>query len=588
MSASTADNGRSWLYVIEGNVDGQIVKPGQKAEIHSDFGVSDLGMNGLSNCAGPVTITESVRPVPITFARISDKLGDGQPDEIYLEFESLLREKDMLDSFDVYWGSPEIYRAFKARKDWTLDTIQGEPIVKPVLAKIDSSMEIKQVSYKEVIGQDTVWCNQTTMVEDTATHTMVETDVLDPITGLPVRYACGYKDKTKNAIKNDTLWNYVIDTTGHDTLLQKHTAMRIKIPEGVFLEKTFGDRNGKGLVMPRKGEEGGFFDKSYSLNDDCPPVLKSAKISKRGEIYVLRVELSEPLISSENDKAHILERSHEGKKNYYQPERAKLANLVDVTLWTFSFHEDDADDNVRIGDSLRLPTSLNSITMDKANLLPGEESPWVQVVGEIDDVDFRVKMAQPVSRTVLDEDLYAGNLPDRDEDFRLSILSGSEETLIAKGKKELYPYSSLLSYDTAAYKHGGPVFNIDVEMPILLQRDSLDNFAWKAHIGFAVDVYTNLGSHVTQTEYEFDLEDVGVDKLSADGTIHLKLEWLSHDGSPVAENGKAIATGPYVAKFVFHTKEEAIAMTANKKHPAGTVKKQSKEKKISLGFRRIK
>ncbi len=588
VSATTSDNGRSWLYVIEGNTNGQIVKPGQKAEIRSDFGVSDLGMNGLSDCAGPVTITESVRPVPVTFARISDLQGDGQPDEIYMEFASLLRQKDMLDSFDVYWGSPEIYRVFKEQGEWALDTIQGEKTVKPVLSKTDSTMDIKQISYNEVVGQDTNWCTQTTMEEDPVTHEMKEVDVIDPVTGDAVKYVCGFRDKTKKSIKYDTLWIYTIDTTGFDTLQNPHTVMRIKIPEGVFLKKTYGDRNGKGSVMPRKGEEGGFFDKSYTLNDDCPPVLTAARLSKNGEMYVLRVELSEPLVASNNDKAQFLERSHEGQKNYYRPAKANLDWYVDVMLWTFSFREDDADDNVRIGDSLRLPVQLNSITMDKASLLPGEESPWVIVVGEIDDVSFKVKMANSVSRGGMEDDLYAGFMPENNEDFRLSVLSEGKETLMANGKRKLESYSRMLTYDTAVYKHGGPVFNIDVEMPLLLQKDSLDNFAWKAHIGFTMDIYTNMGAHVTQTEYAFDLEDIGYDKLSSDGTIHLKLEWLLHNGNPVAENEKAIATGPYIAKFAFKSKEEAIAQTANKKYPAGTQKKQSKDKKLTLGYRRIK
>ena len=167
-------------------------------------------------------------------------------------------------------------------------------------------------------------------------------------------------------------------------------------------------------------------------------------------------------------------------------------------------------------------------------------------------------------------------------------MSGSVETLMAHGKEKLDSYSSMLAYDTAVYRHGGPVFNIDVEMPLLLQLDSLDNYAWKAHIGFSVDIYTNIGAYVTRTEYDFNLDDIGFDKLSSDGTIHLRLEWLPHEGNPTAENGKAIATGPYIAKFIFHTKEVSVAPTANKKYQAGKVKKQSKEKKVSLGYRRIK
>ena len=588
VSATTSDNGRSWLYVIEGNTDGKIVTPGQKAEIRADFAVSDLGMNSLSDCAGPVTITESVRPVPITFASINDSLGDGQPDEIYMEFESLLRQKDLLDSFDVYWGSPEVYRAFKDQKEWILDTIQGETVVKPILSKTDSSMEVKKISYKEIIGQDTVWCNQTTKEEDPTTHEMVDVDVLDPVTGLPVKYACSYKDKTKDAVRNDTIWNYVIDTTGHDTTREKHTAIRIKIPEDVFKNITYGSRGGKGSIMPRKGEEGGFFDKSYMMNDKCPPVLTSARLSKYSEIYMLRVELSEPLESTKNEKAHFLEREHENVKTYFNPSDKKPDHYVDVLTWSFTFREDDADNNVHIGDSLRLPTNLNSIMTDKVQLYPGENSPWVPVIGEIEDVKFKVKMASGLSTSAKDDDLFAGNMPEIGEDFRLSVVSQGVETLMARGKKKLESYGTVMSYDTAMYKHGGPVFDIDLETPLLLQTDTLNNFAWDASFSFTLNIYTNLGAAVTETSYSFDLDQIGYDKVSADGTIHLKLEWLPHDGNPQAENEKHIGTGVYKAKFVFKAKETAKAATANRKHRAGETKKQNDEKTVSMGFKRTK
>ena len=121
-----------------------------------------------------------------------------------------------------------------------------------------------------------------------------------------------------------------------------------------------------------------------------------------------------------------------------------------------------------------------------------------------------------------------------------------------------------------------------------MQKDSLEKIAWKADVAFSVNIYSNLGTQVTETEYSFNLDDIGFDKLTNDGTLQLRLEWLPHDGDPTAEIGKKIGTGAYVARFNFKTKETAIANTANRKHRAGTVKKQNKEKIVNLGYRRIK
>ena len=580
ISATTADNGRSWLYVISGNDGGLTVKQGQKAEILSNFSISDKFMNGLTTCRGPVTITESVRPVPVTLAKMWDKTGDGQPDEVYMEFESVLRAKDLLDSFDVYWGSPEIYRAFKTPKDWKLDTIRGESTLKPIQAKTDSAFKsVMKTPYDSIIGMDTSWSYMYSYTMDASG---------DPIDSTKTDSTKTIKPKTMTVYKVDSLWDYTLTTIDYDTVKSEHTLMHVSVPKGVYKNKTNGDHNGKGSVMPRKGEEGGFFDKSYVLNDDCPPVLTGARLSKYGNTYIVRAELSEPLVHTGNDKAHLLEWYHEGNRSYFQPQDASPARYASVPYWTFTYNEDDADRNIRIGDSLRLPAEINSIMTDMMKLYPGKESPWVPVIGEINDVRFRVKMAKGVTSSAKGDNLFAGNMPTHDEDFRLSVLSGATETIIANGKKKLSPYGSFVSYDTAAYVHGGPVFNIDVEMPLLLQKDSSDNFAWKVHIGFSMNIYSNTGSAVTQTEYGFDLEDIGYDKVGPDGTIHLKLEWLPHDGDPEADNGKKVGTGAYVARFNFKTKETAIANTANKKHRAGSNRKQNKEKTVSLGYKRIK
>ena len=61
-----------------------------------------------------------------------------------MEFEKVLRDKDMLDSFEVYWGNPAVYHSFvKPSSGWNVDTIRGEKTAKPVTAIVDSSMEEK-------------------------------------------------------------------------------------------------------------------------------------------------------------------------------------------------------------------------------------------------------------------------------------------------------------------------------------------------------------------------------------------------------------------------------------------------------------
>ena len=80
-----------------------MVKPGFRAQIDAAFNVTDMATNTLATCA-PVTIIESSRPVPVHYATITDLEGDGQPDEIYIEFVRVLKDKNIPDTVDVYWG----------------------------------------------------------------------------------------------------------------------------------------------------------------------------------------------------------------------------------------------------------------------------------------------------------------------------------------------------------------------------------------------------------------------------------------------------------------------------------------------------
>ena len=77
ISATTADNGRSWLYVISGNDGGLTVKQGQKAEILSNFSISDKFMNGLTK-AGIISKTgEGLNRKMLSELAISDPKAFG-------------------------------------------------------------------------------------------------------------------------------------------------------------------------------------------------------------------------------------------------------------------------------------------------------------------------------------------------------------------------------------------------------------------------------------------------------------------------------------------------------------------------------
>lgn len=126
--ATTNNGGKSWLFVVTGNDNGDYIPVGGIASIKSGFNITDEALNALdpaSPCAQGVKIAETPKPVPITLAEIRDNEGDGYADEIYLKFEKKLRPQDMLDSFVVEWGLKNITKSFLP-SDWTHTMEYGE------------------------------------------------------------------------------------------------------------------------------------------------------------------------------------------------------------------------------------------------------------------------------------------------------------------------------------------------------------------------------------------------------------------------------------------------------------------------------
>lgn len=582
-NVSTTDNGKSWLYVIEGNTNGAVVKKGFLAEVAETFVISDIAMNTLTNCAGPRTIAESVRPVPVTFARISDETGDGKPDEIYLEFEKVLRDKDMLDSFDVYWGNPAVYVAFKQpASGWSVDTVYGEKYAKPITAVVDSSMEEKKTIYKEVVGQKTIWCDQFEVVFDSALNVWDSVKVQDSL-GNTLQYACGLQDSTINVTKIDTIWSYVVDTTGFDTIQNVASAIRIDVPKGVYEKMTYGAKDGKGSVMPRKGEEGGFFDKTYSLNDDCPPIILSASWSARetnsGQMDLLEVNMSEPLDSVSGNSYYIERRRAGAGGVFLQP--YSIMNGDGLKKVTF-LYQDDAEDAVWFGDSIRLvPDAHKSFYKDKTGLFPGEENPWTPVSGAIDKVKFKVKMESSVTKKDPSIVPYSGQQLSEDEHFRLTVANEAGEKLIASGKETLEKVNTSIAKD---YKHAGPVFRLDITLPEVHDKTELGEYKRLYRMEIALMLYNNQGSFVNKMSYQFNLDELR-EFVTANNVLTLYLEWCSKEEAPVSLEGRKIGSGAFIGKFDFEAKAMYVA-----EHPdEGDNKKpiySDKSSMVTFGFKR--
>lgn len=588
VSSKSSDNGKTWEYVIEGNTGGSFVKQGFQAEIAAGFSVVDYASNALSDCNGPVTIIESVRPVPVKYAKIEDREGDGQPDEITIEFTKVLREKDMLDTIDVYWGNPEIYKAFaKPASGWTLDTLLGEKTAQPI-TKLDSangkwvlgSVKKECVRYEDKIS---FVIDTTRNIDSTVTPydtTIVRLDTVSTTT----EQVCAQYTQTQ-----DSTFVPQIDTVGWDSVQSQATVIRIPVSEGTFARMTYGSRGGNGMVLPRQGPIGGFFDdNTATLFDKCPPIILGATITKPVEsLFILRVNLSEPLTlvdSSDATGRYYLQKRRDSDMFYFA-NTGRFTNAQ--TSWTFSYSDAGSKNEIHVGDYIRLPIGAeNSIASDGSKNFAGEKNPWVPVQGDIESVSFKVAMRSSVTSVPTDGELYAGNVPTKDETFRLSYLAGDKETLIASGKKNLERISPV-TYDTASYVHAGPTFDIDVEIPLLLQLDSLGKPAWDATLKISANIYNNLGDAVTKTSGTISLSDLSEEALTSDGKIRLRLEWLTHNGiAPLADNSRHIGTGSFISQFSFKAHETAINNTENGKYRKGQTKKQSSSKTKSFGFRR--
>ena len=588
-STNSTDNGKSWQIVIEGNTDGSLVKQGFKAEIASSFGVTDLVGNALSTCNGPVTITESVRPVPARYASIIDSTGDGQPDIIYIEFTKVLREKDMFDTIDVYWGNPDIYMPFAMPQGgWMLDTLLGDTVEKTSYV-VDPDSSKGTWSTKE-----RTFC-ETVNVPDTIFTTVEE---IDSVTGETTKrkeiQSIGQKTVQDPSTCQTTIDSTFIPatTTVTELVQNKYSIIRIPVPDGTFKNATYGSRAGNGLILPRQGPLGGFFDDNTApLADKCPPIIlkaswKGIDMHDQGQIDLLTLTMSEPL-DTVPEHTYLIERRRDDKAGVYieKVHLEKIEHSPQSATFVYYYKDDDNQTTtVHIGDYVRLvPEGQGSFYKDAAGLFAGIESPWVPVVGVVSNVKIKVSMPEHLV-TSNRENVYNGAVLTKDQSFRLSVKDKNNfEKIIAEGNSKLHPVSMPPAMN---YVHGGPVFQIDLTLPQVIENTISGEAKREYKIKLEFDIFTNLGAVVNKVTYTFDINELK-DYINANSTMSLYLEWCSIDGSPTSTKGKSIGTGAYITRYDITAKGAYVAKQPDEGDKT-SVKKKNQTGTISFGFRRNK
>lgn len=590
VTATTSDYGKSWQYVIRGN-DKLQIQPGEQAEVAAGFSVIDMTSNKLATC-GPVTIIEAVRPVPVQYAKISDFTGDGQPDEIYLEFVRTLRDKDVPDTIDVYWGSPAIYQAFTMPEGgWVREEIQAG-VLTIAETRLDSSKGewIKGstskicTEEKEVISvvTDTTW-DYTYLGDDPtsgiADSTIAKVDTISQTTNM----VCSHYD-----IKQDSTFIPKVDTIGTKDSIIYHSALRIKIAEGIYAKKTHGSEGGKGKIRPRLGSiESQISDNTAALIDDCPPIIISAQWQgfdvgdeEMGSLDKLYLTFSEPVDTLM--QPYVVERNREGAAGvFFSPmnnPKQSLDHVISTETMTLNYKHKDAT-ALWIGDSIRLVSDASfSAIRDQAGLFAGKETPWVPVTGSVSGVKFTITAVEPITKSRNNYDIYYGGATlAKNENFRLTAKNKAGETvIIASGDNTLQKVVGATPIPN--YKSAGPVFEIEVALPYGNSREY--------SIGLDLSVFTNMGSYVINTHYS-DSTKYLREFITAGSTITFYLEWCAPEDYPTSADGKKIGTGPYIAKFKTNASSSTFPEVPEAEDTKENISGSDTYTK-TFGFRRVK
>ena len=226
IDAATTNNGKTWQLVISGNTGNSLVPIGAMASARTTggFTITDQNFNQINpqGCNPSVPVTLISRPVPVYYAEMVDKEGDGVPDLVHIIFERKLKTKDVFDSIVTIWGNPGITRSFITTADTTGGTIVPKEFYWTIRDSVSAPFQVR--------------IDSVTVKDSVNTYSVIDITI-------PATHAYPYGS-------------------------------------------TSGEKDGNGTVSPMKGVANGFFETNYTLYDKCAPVIASARMIKEGVLTI--------------------------------------------------------------------------------------------------------------------------------------------------------------------------------------------------------------------------------------------------------------------------------------------------------------
>ncbi|WP_073229839.1 glycoside hydrolase family 9 protein [Fibrobacter sp. UWEL] len=529
--ATTTNDGKSWMFAVTGNTDGQILAEGVTVYMKTNM-ATDKSFNALDpvNACKNVVISETPRPVAITHAEMRDLQGDGYPDELYMVFEKPLREKDMLDSFVVVWGMNATTLSFKP-SSWT-HTVVEQTREEEVFDKDSTS-----ATYGQVIG--------TNPVTETVSAILIQ---MDATNGFPKGATSG---------PNDGIGGRVTPRLG---------------PEGGFFDihYTITDKCPPIIMSASKDISGNTAYLSVKMSE---PLNSSKDITAS---YIERKRTGDlPAYSFLTPLTLI-----EGEYKY---------------TFSYKDNADDAiriGDQIRLVYEGQNPAPRFS---DKTGNFATDQNPWVTVVGKTSEkTRFIVTMGQSVGTETgtvpavlpLQFQNYPFVLSVTNSDGVRTYLENNHGSWSVGNVTTLEPTSSTgpvfnitIVIPSASLAGTTKTYFYDYEMNIAADvYDNLGQFINNQKIKINAASFNVLRNYVNEN-----------------GEIKLSLEWIAKDGdAPVSVDGKKIGTGPYIAKFDFKATSTCTETVDSKLRDDGLScvqgdrKKESDSKTRTFGFKRNK
>ena len=526
--ATTSNDGKSWMYALSGNTNGQFIKEGVTVTVKPNS-VADNAYNLLdpSLACKTVKVVETPRPVPVTLAEMRDNEGDGYADELYMKFAKKLRDKDMLDSFVVEWGLKGEIRNLKPEWEHTFEF--GERWEK--ISSVDSSSGTPVVTVDSVLKKDTV---------------------------------------SVITIKFNTVNGFARGATTGPYGTYGRVTPRLG-PEGGFFDKFYPvvDKCPP-IIMTAVWQGFDVDDDSYGSRD-----------------YVT-LTLSEPL-DTVAGHPYVVERSRDGSAGvFFSPARnpnLSVTYLTNSTTVKLGYRH-KYDEAIWIADSVRLISDIETgYFKDMAGQYPGYATPWVPVTGTVSNIKFTITAVDGVTKSRSPDSIYYGGIPlDPNVNFRLTTLDKNEETIvIAEGDSKLH---DVFSAPIRGYRNAGPTFMIEIALPDVLDKTELGEAKRDYKVNLEMDIFSNLGHYVNKATYSF-MSSAMQEYISAASTLTFYLEWCAPEDYPVSSTGKKIGTGPYIAKFNTEAKSDYLPAKADEGDRTEALK-DSDTFTRTFGFRRAK